>query len=423
MLDPKKCFFLRKKVQFLGHEIGNGEIRPCEDKIAAIRNYTAPNTVKRVRSFLGFLSFFRRFIPNFADRSRALRDLTKKDAKFIWGPEQEEAFQDLKAAMCSYPVLKSPNYDEQFYVWTDASDFCVGALLMQGGEKGDHIVACSSRALKKGELKMSVYQKELTAIVFACSKFRPYLLGRKFTVFCDHYPLKYLHDHKDTGLKADYLKAKLLNYDFDIQYVPGTKQKSDFLSRLSEISQDGQELERPRKELLKLADEQLELSSESESENAFIGAITTRRRINRKKVNFDPSVILDESESDEEYHPRKKQHQDDSIITGNKPPEKLKNLQKEDKWRENIPAASTPRVMREGRDEANVQLPKPVRRRGRKPRVVNEPSYTPRHRAMDHPKRAYSPILSSEIPLDIQNEEIPQLARIKISNDHPFFKK
>ena len=88
---------------------------------------------------------------------------------------------------------------------------------------------------------MSVYQKELTAIVFACSKFRPYLLGRKFTVFCDHYPLKYFHDHKDTGLKADYLKAKLLNYDFDIQYVPGPNPKSDFLSRPSEISQDGKE--------------------------------------------------------------------------------------------------------------------------------------------------------------------------------------
>ena len=132
-VKPRKCQLAMGKCSYLGHIVGDGIIQPEKSKLEAVKNYPTPTTKKRVRVFLGLTGYYRKFIPAYANLAVTLTDLTRKSAptRVRWTSECEKAFQSLKEALCSRPILRSPDLDKEFILQTDASDRGVGAVLSQ----------------------------------------------------------------------------------------------------------------------------------------------------------------------------------------------------------------------------------------------------------------------------------------------------
>ena len=179
-IKPRKCQCAMKQCSYLGHIVGNSEIRPEESKIHAVADFPTPTTKKQVRAFLGLTGYYRKFISDYADTAVTLTDLTKKNApnRVVWTPKCEEAFKTLKEKSCSSPVLRSPDFSRMFFLQTDASGRGVGAVLSQRDDDGvDHPVAFYNRKLLPREERYSTIEKECLAIKLATHAFRVYLLG------------------------------------------------------------------------------------------------------------------------------------------------------------------------------------------------------------------------------------------------------
>ena len=131
-LQPNKCEFLRKEVMYLGHVITEDGIRPVPTKLRAVRDFPVSKKVKDIQSFIGLAGYYRKFIPDFSKIAKPLTILTKKSESFVWGAEQQNAFQMLKEKLTTAPVLNYPDFQREFLVTTDASDYAIGAVLSQG---------------------------------------------------------------------------------------------------------------------------------------------------------------------------------------------------------------------------------------------------------------------------------------------------
>ena len=187
-----KCDFFRTEVEYLGFDVGEYGIKPSLSKIRAIAEWPTPECVRDVRSFVGLANFYRKFIRWFSEIASPLTDLTKKDRKFEWGPKEEEAFERLKTALVSAPVLQLPDFDREFTVTTDASEVSVGGILQQNFGQGLQPVAYESRKLNPTECRYSAYEREMLGIVWAVGKWRHYLAGQHFVIQTDHDSLKNL---------------------------------------------------------------------------------------------------------------------------------------------------------------------------------------------------------------------------------------
>lgn len=234
-LKPSKCQFAMDHCSYLGHVVGNGEVRPEISKIEAVATFPTPTTKKQVRAFLGLTGYYRKFIPNFADLASVLTDLTKKDSpnRIKWNDVCNTAFETLKSKLCSQPILRSPDFEREFILQTDASNRGVGAVLSQQDQDGiEHPTAYFSHKLLPREVKYSTVEKECLAIRKATHAFRVYLLGRKFTIQTDHRALEWLNRLKDNNAKLTRWSLALQPYDFVINYRPGnTNGNADGLSR------------------------------------------------------------------------------------------------------------------------------------------------------------------------------------------------
>ena len=160
-----KCEFATDKVEYLGHFIQASGVSTDPAKIKAVKEWPVPKNLKDLRGFLGLARYYRRFAKHFGTIARPLTVLTKKDA-FNWNEEAHEAFVELKETLCTAPVLALPRFDKQFIVETDACGVGIGAVLMQEG----HPLAYISRHLKGNQLHLSIYEKELLAVVYAVQK-------------------------------------------------------------------------------------------------------------------------------------------------------------------------------------------------------------------------------------------------------------
>ena len=283
-LEPRKCFFLRKEAEYLGHIIGKGQIKPNPNKIRAVREYPVPKTQKKVKQFLGLVSFYRKFIQGFAKIAQPLNRLLRKGIDFKWGKEEQESFEMLKEALCKEPILVGPDFDKPFTIITDASDYALGAILTQN----DRVIAYASRTLKKNELKFSPYEKELLAVIFGTEQFRAYVYGRRFTIITDCQALKWLHDTKKPDLRNHRLKTKLEGYEFDVIYNPGKKNVcADALSRNPVLEEGEVDPELPRLQLYELADEQIEnepLKNEIRDKNIETKILSTTSKENKYQI-------------------------------------------------------------------------------------------------------------------------------------------
>lgn len=232
-LKPSKCAFGKKSVSFLGHIISDKGISTDPEKLKKIQEWPALRRVDDVRSFLGYATYYRKFIPSFAHIAHPLNKLLQKDQIFQWSPACEEAFQTLKKAFCEIVTLAYPNFAVPFIVDTDASDFGIGAVLSQKNSANiEQPIAYYSRSLSKSERKYAVTRKEMLALVDALKHFRCYLLGKKFLVRTDHSALQWLRTFKEpVGQVARWIE-QLAEYNFDIVHRAGKQHaNADALSR------------------------------------------------------------------------------------------------------------------------------------------------------------------------------------------------
>nr|GEX70559.1 reverse transcriptase domain-containing protein [Tanacetum cinerariifolium] len=218
-LNWEKSHFMVKEGIVLGHKISRNGIEVDKAKVDISRNgievdkakvdvitkLLHPTTVKGIRSFLGHVGFYRRFIKDFSKISRPMTHLLEKDTPFIFSEDCIKAFQTLKQKLTEAPILIAPNWDLPFELMCDASDFAIGAVLGQRYEKHFRSIHYASKTLTEAESNYTTTEKEMLAVVYAFEKFRSYLIMNKCTVNTDHSALKYLFAKKDA-------KARLLRW-------------------------------------------------------------------------------------------------------------------------------------------------------------------------------------------------------------------
>ncbi|GKC66049.1 putative reverse transcriptase domain-containing protein [Tanacetum coccineum] len=223
-----KCDFWLNSVQFLGHVIDSSGVHVDPAKIEAIKNWAAPTTPIEVRQFLGLAGYYRRFIKEFSLISKPLTKLTQKNKPYVWGDDEEEAFQTFKLKLCSAPILSLPEGSEDFVVYCDASLKGFGAVLMQR----EKVIAYASKQLRKNEENYTTHDLELGAVVFALRLWRHYLYGTKCTVYTDHKSLQYILDQKELNMRQRRWIELLSDYDCVIRYHLGKANVvTDALSR------------------------------------------------------------------------------------------------------------------------------------------------------------------------------------------------
>ncbi|CAJ2672860.1 unnamed protein product [Trifolium pratense] len=226
-LNKSKCSFALPKVEYLGHFITKEGVSTDPAKIQAVSSWPIPQNVKQLRGFLGLAGYYRRFVQGFGKLAKPLTDLLKKEG-FVWTDNATQAFMQLKQALITAPVLSLPNFSKQFVVETDASGKGIGAVLMQE----QHPVAYISKSLGPKQQAMSVYERELLAIVYAVQKWGSYLSHAPFVIRTDQKSIKHMLDQKLNTPFQQVWVAKLLGFDFEIHYKEGSSNlAADALSR------------------------------------------------------------------------------------------------------------------------------------------------------------------------------------------------
>jgi len=221
-INRKKSQFLKNQVIFLGHIISEKGISMDPDKIKVINDFQPPRTKKQIQSFLGFINFYRKFIRDLSQDTEQLSMLTKKDTMWIWGASQQQAFDNIKKRFLEDIVIQFPDFTKEFCLNTDASTTHVGAELYQVNEEGQHqTLGFASRTLNSAERNYNTTELELLSIVFACKKFRHYLLGHKVKVFTDHHALTFLNNCQLLNSRLVRWSALLQEYQLEIIHIPG----------------------------------------------------------------------------------------------------------------------------------------------------------------------------------------------------------
>ncbi|GFX64702.1 retrovirus-related Pol polyprotein from transposon 412 [Trichonephila clavipes] len=231
-LNPSKCKFFQKEVNYLGHIISAEGVRTDPEKVSAVKNWKRPENLRELRSFLGLCTYYRKFVKGFSNIARPLHKLTESKQKFQWTKECEDSFLQLKEALTSSPILIYPQPDKPFILDTDASNESVGAVLSQEIDGQERVVAYWSKCLSKPERNYCVTRKELLAIVKAIEHFHHYLYGQKFLLRTDHASLTWLMNFRNTEGQVARWIQRLNEYYFDIRHRKGSSHgNADALSR------------------------------------------------------------------------------------------------------------------------------------------------------------------------------------------------
>ena len=238
-LKREKCSFMIPEVEYLGHRISTQGIQPVSEKVRAVRDAPTPKDVSQLRSFLGMVTYYGKFLPNMATLMRPLYDLLQSARNWSWGDTQEQAFRKAKDLLSSAPLLTHYDPSKPLLLSCDASPYGVGAVLSHRLDNGtERPIAYASRTLTPAERNYAQLDKEALSIVFGVKYFHQYLYGRQFTIISDHKPLKYILGETRgipplASARVQRWALTLSAYSYTICYKPGADNaNADGLSRL-----------------------------------------------------------------------------------------------------------------------------------------------------------------------------------------------
>lgn len=232
-INWKKSQLLQESVEYLGHIISKGTVRPSKDKTDAVFKFPVPRNLKAVQSFIGLTSYFRKFIPDYARVARPLSDLLKTK-EFYFGEDQKIAFEKLKQLLCSDPVLRIFDIQLETELHTDASKFGYAAVLMQkdATDGSMHPIHYMSRKTSDAQQKCSSYELEALAVVEGVKKFRKYLIGIPFKIVTDCEAFQKTLTKKEVSAKIARWIMYLQDFNYSIVHRKGERmQHVDALSR------------------------------------------------------------------------------------------------------------------------------------------------------------------------------------------------
>ena len=250
----EKCTFFKHEVDFLGYIVSDKGISMDPKKVDAVSDWPAPKSVHDIQVFLGFANFYRRFIKAYSKVASPLTRLLRKEVKFVWGDSESAAFNTLKEAFTSAPILQHFQPSKSIIIESDASDYAIAGVLSHPGNNNQlHPVAYYSRKLQPAELNYEIYDKEMLAIVEAFKHWRAYLEGAsQISVFTDHKNLEYFTSSKVLNRRQARWAELLAHFDFKITYRPGTSMgKPDALTRRQHLQGGSRAAEAPPHTLLK----------------------------------------------------------------------------------------------------------------------------------------------------------------------------
>ena len=234
-INLMKSEFGKATVKYLGHIVGQGQVRPLDAKIQTIVKYPIPTSRKELARFLGMAGYYRNFCLNFSDIAAPLTNLLSKKVKFVWTDDCQMAFDKVKLLLQKSPVLKSPDYEKPFKLIIDSSDVGTGSVLVQEASDGlDHPVSYFSKKFLKYQRNYSVVEKETLGLVLALEHFDVYLGSTPFKikVYTDHNPLTFLKTMKNKNQRLVRWSLALQEYNLEIQHIPGSENVvADALSR------------------------------------------------------------------------------------------------------------------------------------------------------------------------------------------------
>jgi len=235
-MKKSKCNFFKKEIHYLGHILSSDGVKPQHHKIQAIKNMNRPTNVRGVREFLGMVGFYRRHINRFSDIAKPLTRLIRKNDKFIWTDECQKSFNALKQALITSPILKYPDPNKAYTIFTDASDIALGSILLQkhnvNGKECDMPIAYLSCQFNETQIKWSTIVKEAYAIYYSVLKWHHYLDGAQITLKTDHRPLQRFLEGKTQNNKLDRWSLEIKGYGIKVEWIKGSENKAaDYLSR------------------------------------------------------------------------------------------------------------------------------------------------------------------------------------------------
>ena len=235
-----KCFFGRRSVDYLGFVVQGGKISMDSKKVQAVQQWPTPTCVRDVRGFLGLAGFYRRFVHRFSAIAAPLTDLTKTSVPFKWSSTAQQSFDAVKRALTEAPVLITADSSPEasFTIYSDASGFAVGSVLLQDQGNGLQPVAYHARKMNQAERNYPVHEQELLGVKDALLAFRCYIDGcAKITMITDHDTLRYFFQQRDLSTRQVRWLMLMAPYQrqLDIVYRKGALNHADSLSRRPDL--------------------------------------------------------------------------------------------------------------------------------------------------------------------------------------------
>lgn len=233
-INLAKCEFAKATVTYLSRVVGQGHVRPVEAKVRAVEKYPVPTAKKELMRFLGLAGYYRSFCKNFSTVVAPLTNLLKGKTKFVWSSSCQAAFENVKALLCSAPVLTAPCLDKPFKVQVDASQLGAGAVLLQEEHGVDKPICYFSKKFNSYQLNYSTIEKEALALIWALQHFEVYVGtgGVPLLVYTDHNPLTFLSSLKSPNQRLVRWSLFLQAHCLDVRHIKGKENiMADALSR------------------------------------------------------------------------------------------------------------------------------------------------------------------------------------------------
>ena len=243
-LKDSKCNYFKTHVQYLGHLVSGKGIKPLPEKLESVKKMPAPTTPKEIKQFLGLVGYYRKFIPRFADIARPITNLTKQDVPCEWTLQCQASFEMLKDALITSPILKYPDPNKSYTLFTDASKHAWACVLTQEYEhekdnkiyKINHPITFASGLFKGSQLNWAALTKEAFAIYSSIKKMSYYLEDADIVLRSDHLPLKKFLHKNTLNTKVNNWAVEISPYRIHFEYIKGIKNTlADTMSRLIQI--------------------------------------------------------------------------------------------------------------------------------------------------------------------------------------------